>query len=65
MMDRDCKTLLTSQGHETLRSMNALPEMNMTNLAKLPIALQIKWRDKALQIRESRIPQSQGLSGFH
>jgi len=51
------------------RSMNALPEMNMTNLAKmsgkLPIALQIKWRDKALQIRESRIPESQGLSGFH
>ena len=32
--------------YETLRSMNALPEMNMTNLAKLsgklPIALQVK-----------------------
>ena len=36
--------------------MNALPEMNMTNLAKksgkLPIALQLKWRDEALRIRE-------------
>ena len=55
--------------YDTLRSMNDLPEMNMTNLAKrsgkLPIAMQIKWRDKALQIRESRIPESQGLSGFH
>ena len=44
--------------YETLKSMNALPEMNMTNLAKmsgkLPIALQVKWRDEALQIRESR-----------
>ena len=38
--------------------MNTLPEMNMTNLAKisgmLPIALQFKWRDKALRIRERR-----------
>ena len=44
--------------YETLKSMNALPEMNMTNLAKmsgkLPIALQVKWRDEALRIRESR-----------
>ena len=42
--------------YETLRSMNALPEINMTNLAKmsgtLPIALQ--WRDEALRIRERR-----------
>ena len=42
--------------YETLRSMNAPPEMNMTNLAKmsgkLPIALQFKWRDEALRIRE-------------
>ena len=38
--------------------MNALHEMNMTNLAKvsgrLPVALQVKWRDGALRIRESR-----------
>ena len=32
--------------------MNALPEMNMTNLAKM--SLQVKWRDEALRIRESR-----------
>lgn len=40
---------------ETLKSMNALSEMNMTNLAKmsgkLPIPLQAKWRDKAQRIR--------------
>ena len=44
--------------HETLRSMNVLPEMNMSNLAKmlgnLPIALQLKWREEALRIRERR-----------
>ena len=44
--------------YETLRSINALPEMNMSNLAKmsgkLPVALQVKWRDEALRIRESR-----------
>ena len=38
--------------------MNALPETNMTNLAKmsgkLPVGLQLKWRDEALRIRESR-----------
>ena len=38
--------------------MNALPEMNMTNLAamsgKLPVGLQLKWKDEALRIRESR-----------
>ena len=44
--------------YKTLRSMNALPEMNLTNLAKmsgkLPIVLEVKWRDEALRIRESR-----------
>ena len=43
---------------ETLRSMNALSEMNMSNLAKmsgkLPVALQFKWRDETLSIRESK-----------
>ena len=43
--------------YETLQSMNALSEMNMTNLAKmsgrLPLALQVKWRDKAQRIREN------------
>ena len=38
--------------------MNALPEINMTNLSKmsrkLPIALQTKRRDEALRIRERR-----------
>ena len=55
--------------YETLRSMNALPEMNMTNLAKmsgkLPIALQVKWRDEALRIRESRgFPNLKDLVDF-
>ena len=44
--------------YETLRSMNALSEMNMTNLAKMSerllVALQVKWRDKAQRIREKR-----------
>ena len=35
--------------------MNALSEMNMTNLAKmsgrLPVALQVKWRDESQRIR--------------
>ena len=42
--------------YETLQSMNTLSEMNMTNLAKmsrrLPVALQVKWRDEAQRIRE-------------
>ena len=44
--------------YETLRSLNALSEMNMSNLAKmsgkLPVVLQIKWRDEALRIRERK-----------
>ena len=44
--------------YETLRSLNALPEMNMSNLAKmsekLPVVLQVKWRDEALRIRERK-----------
>ena len=44
--------------YETLRSFNALSEMNMSNLAKmsgkLPVVLQIKWRDEALRIRERK-----------
>ena len=49
--------------------MNALPEMNMTNLAKmsgkLPIALQLKWRDEALRIRERRgFPNLKDLVDF-
>ena len=43
--------------------------MNMTNLAKmsgkLPIALQIKWRDEAIRIRESRgFPNLKDLVDF-
>ena len=49
--------------------MNALSEMNMTNLAKmsgkLPIALQVMWRDEALRIRESRgFPNLKDLADF-
>ena len=49
--------------------MNALSEMNMTNLAKmsgkLPIALQVMWRDEALRIRESRgFPNLKDLVNF-
>ena len=49
--------------------MNPLPEMNMTNLAKmsgkLPIALQVKWRDEAFRIRESRgFPNLKDLVDF-
>ena len=46
--------------YETLRSLNALSEMNMSNLAKmsgtgkLPAVLQIEWRDEALRIRERK-----------
>ena len=55
--------------YETLRSMNALPQMNKTNLAKmtgnLPIALQLKWRDEALRIRERRgFPNLKDLVDF-
>ena len=42
--------------YENLQSMNALSEMNMTNLTKmsgrLPVALHVKWRDEAQRIRE-------------
>ena len=49
--------------------MNALPEMNITNLAKmsgkLPVALHVKWRDEALRIRESRgFPNLKDLVDF-
>ena len=44
--------------YETLRSPNTLSEMNKSNLGKmsgkLPVMLQIKWRDKALRIRERK-----------
>ena len=44
--------------YETLRSLNALSEMNMSSLSemsgKLPVVLQIKWRDEALRIRERK-----------
>ena len=44
--------------YETLTSLNALSEMSMSNLAKLsgklPVVLQIKWRDEALRIRERK-----------
>ena len=44
--------------YETLRSLNALSEMNMSNLAKmsgkLPVVLQIKWKDEALRINERK-----------
>jgi len=43
--------------YETLHSMGALSEMNMNNLsrvsAKLPIRLQVKWRDTAQNLREN------------
>ena len=44
--------------YETLRSLNALSETQVSNLAKmsgkLPVVLQIKWRDGALRIRERK-----------
>ena len=58
MVDKDCRHPLTAKGHcmRLLRSMNALSEMNMSNLAKmsgkLPVVLQIKWRDEALRMSE-------------
>ena len=55
--------------YETLQSMKALSEMNMTNLAKmsgrLPVALQVKWRDEAQRIREKgRCPSLRELVEF-
>ena len=55
--------------YETLTSMNALSEMNMTNLAKmagkLPITFQLKWRDEAQRIREGgRFPSLKDLVKF-
>ena len=55
--------------YETLQSMNALSEMNMTNLAKmagkLPVALLVKWRGEAQRIREKgRFPSLQELVEF-
>ena len=52
-----------------MQSMNALSKMNMTNLAKksgrLPIALQVKWRDEAQRIREKgRFPSLEELVEF-
>ena len=49
--------------------MNALSEMNMTNLAnmsgRLPVALQVKWRDEAQRIREKgRCPSLKELVEF-
>ena len=49
--------------------MNALSEMNMFNLAKMagkvPVALQVKWRDEARRIREKgRFPSLQELVEF-
>ena len=49
--------------------MNGLSEMNMTNLAKmsgrLPVALQVKWRDEAQRIREKgRFPSLKELVEF-
>ena len=50
----DCSRTL----YETLRSPNTLSEMNMSNLGKMSgkllVMLQIKWRDKALRIRERK-----------
>ena len=55
--------------YETLQSINALSEMNMTNLGKmsgrLPVALQVKWRDQAQRIREKgRFPSLKELVEF-
>ena len=49
--------------------MNALSEMNMTNLAntsgRLPVALLVKWRDEAQRIREKgRFPSLKELVEF-
>ena len=61
MMDKGCRHPLTAKGHcmRLLRSMNALSEMNMSNLAKmsgkLPVVLQIKWRDEALRMSEDLV----------
>jgi len=61
----DCSRTL----YETLRSLNALSEMNMSNLekmsGKLPVVLQIKWRDDALRIRERKgFPTLEDLEVF-
>ena len=61
----DCSRTL----YETLQSMNTLSEMNMTNLAKmsgrLPVALEVKWRDEAQRIREKgRFPSLKELVEF-
>ena len=48
----DCSRTL----YETLKAMNALSEMNLTNLGKmsrkLPTTHQARWRDEAQRIRE-------------
>ena len=57
MMDKGCRNSLTAK--RLLRSLNVLSEMNMSNLAKmlgkLPVVLQIKWRDEALRMREDLV----------
>ena len=55
--------------YETLSTMNALSEMNMTNLgkmsARLPIGLQIKWRDEVQRIRQrGELPTFEKLVQF-
>ena len=55
--------------YETLQSMNALSEMNMTNMAKISgrllVALQVKWRDKAQRVRvKGRCPSLKELVEF-
>ena len=55
--------------YETLQSMNALSKMNKTNSAKmsgrLPVALQVRWRDEAQRIREKgRCPSLKELVEF-
>ena len=55
--------------YENFYSMNALSERNMTNLAKmsgrLPVALQVKWRDEAQRFRQNGgIPSLKELVEF-
>ena len=55
--------------YETLASMNALSEMNMTSIGKMsgrmPVVYQIKWRDEVQRIREKgRLPTLKDLVEF-
>ena len=54
---------------ETLKSLDALGEMNLSNLSKmaqkLPVPLQYRWRDRAQKFRdEGHLPKLSDLVDF-